>query len=219
MPDLTTRAADRGLGARRRRLLLTPVVLIGGVLLLAACGGGGSHAGAATNSTSTTPDGRGPGGGFRSALTAFRDCMASQGVTLPQRTPRSTVPGETRPSFTPGSGFPGGGGFGGGGFGARFATRPAGLNVSDSKYAAAYNACKSKLPSFNGNGGGFLNNSAFQAYFSCLKDHGVTIDANNFRSINRSDPKVQAAMTTCRPLLPQGGFGRGGSSSTTAPSA
>ena len=140
--------------------------------------------------------------------------MASQGITLPQRPPRTTVPGETRPSFTPGSG--GGGGFGGGfggGLGNRFATPPAGVDAS--KYTAAYNTCKSKLPT--GNGGAF-NNTAFQAYLSCLKDHGVTINANNFRSVNRNDPKVQAAMSTCRPLLPQG-FGRGGSTTTTSPGA
>jgi len=190
-------------------------------LLLAACGGGGSHASAATtnNSTTTTPGG-GRGAGFGSALTAFRDCMSSQGITLPQRTPRSTVPGETRPSFTPGSGgggFGGAGGGFGGGFANRFATPPAGVDAS--KYATAYNACKSKLPTFNGNGGGFLNSTAFQAFFSCMKDHGVTVNANNFQSLNRSDPKVQSAMNICRAALPQGGFGRGGSTSTTAPSA
>ena len=197
-----------------RRGLWAPAALLGGVLLLAACGGGGSHAGASTNPTTTTPGGGGPGGGRGAALTAFRDCMSSHGITLPQRTPRSTVPGETRPSFTPGSG-PGGGGFGGGGgFANRFATAPSG--VDPAKYAAAYDACKPKLPTFGG--GNPLNNSEFQLYVGCLKDHGVTITGGNFGSINRSDPKVQAAMTKCRPLLPQG-FGRGGSTTTTTPSA
>jgi hypothetical protein len=182
--------------------------LLAAGLVLAACGGSSHPTSAAPTTTSTTV-----AGGRGGALVAFRSCMSSHGVTLATR-PRgasgapSTTPGETRP---PGGG---GGGFGGGNFANRYNTPPAG--VDPTKYKAALAACRSKLPTGTGNA---LNSSAFQAYRSCLKDHGVTLPATGGAgSINRSDPKVQAAMKTCQPLLPAGGFGRS-TSTTTAPGA
>ncbi len=161
--------------------------------------------------------------------------MSSHGVkiTVPTRprdgsgTPLSTTPGETRPARNGG-----GAGFGGG-FANRFDTPPAG--VDPAKYSAALAACKSKLPT--GGGGDFQNNTAFQAYASCLKDHGVTLPGNRgggtastttpttatgttpTTAFNRNDPKVQAALKTCQPLLPAGGLGRRATTTTTAPSA
>lgn len=149
-------------------------------------------------------------------LAAFRTCMSGKGITIaiPTRpqgangTPRSTTPGETRPARTGG----GGAGFGGN-FADRFNTPPAGVDAT--KYKAALAACKSKLPT---GGGNFQNNTAFQAYTSCLKDHGVTLPAAGAaRALDRNDPKVKAAMKTCQPLLPAGGFGR--TTTTTAPKA
>ena len=182
-------------------------------LVLAACGGGTSHAaGVSTGSTTTTTIGRRGG----AALSAFRDCMSSHGVTLalPNRprngngTPPSTTPGETRPQGNGAGGF---GGFGFGNFADRFKTPPAG--VDPTKYKAALAACMSTLPTRGVNP---QNNSAFAAYRSCLKDHGVTLPtAAGAGSINRNDPKVKAALKTCRPLLPVGGFGR--TTTTTAP--
>ena len=199
----------------------TRLGMFGGLLaagiILAGCGGGTSHAaGASTGaSTSTTVGGADRG----AALSAFRDCMSSHGVaiTLPNRPgngnggPPSTTPGETRPVRTPGSGL---GGFGGN-FADRFKTPPAG--VDPTKYKDALAACRSKLPT-----GGFnpRNNTAFQAYRSCLKDHGVALPASGGAgSVNRNDPKVKAALATCLPLLPAGGFGRSGSTTTTSPPA
>jgi hypothetical protein len=198
--------------ARRARLATLGGVLAAG-LVLAACGGGSSHsASPPPTSTTTTTVAGGRGGG--AALVAFRSCMSSHGVTLATRPrgatggPPSTTPGDTRPQGG------GGGGLGGGGFANRFNTPPAG--VDPTKYKAALAACRSKLPTGTGNP---LNNTAFQAYRSCLKDHGVTLPANGGAgSINRNDPKVQAAMKTCQPLLPAGGFGRS-TTTTTAPSA
>jgi hypothetical protein len=198
-----------------RRARLAPLGgLLAAGLVLAACGGGGSsHPASAAPTTTTSTTVAGGRGGV--ALAAFRSCMSSHGVALATRprgasgarTPPSTTPGETRP---PG----GGGGFGGGNFANRFNTPPAG--VDPTKYKAALAACRSKLPTGTGNA---LNNSAFQAYRSCLKDHGVTLPATGGTgSINRSDPKVQTAMKTCQPLLPAGGFGRS-TTTTTAPSA
>jgi hypothetical protein len=139
--------------------------------------------------------------------------------------PPSTTPGETRPARTPG----GGGGFAGG-FANRFNTPPAG--VDPAKYKTALAACKSKLPT-GGGGGGFQNNTAFQAYLSCLKDHGVvlptgaaggaggttstTAPGTTSTTFNRNDPKVVAAMKTCAPLRPATGFG--GTTTTTVPSS
>jgi hypothetical protein len=146
--------------------------------------------------------------------------------------PPSTTPGETRPARGAGGGGFGGGGLGlGGGFTNRFATAPAGVDAK--KYATAYADCKSKLPA--GGGAGALQiNSAFKAYVSCLRDHGVTLPATPTTvaggttpttatgttptTFNRNDPKVQAAMKTCRPLLPARGAGAS-TTTTTVPSA
>ena len=140
--------------------------------------------------------------------------MSDHGITLATR-PRTGNGGP--PSTTPGETFPprgGGGGFGGGGFANRFNTPPAG--VDPTKYKAALAACQSKLPTGGGNP---VNNTAFAAYRSCLSDHGVTLPTTGGAgAINRNDPKVKAALATCQPLLPTGGFGRS-STTTTAPTA
>ena len=216
---------------RRARLATLGGVIVAG-LALAACGGGTSHAASVnTGATTTTTVGGGAGRGA-AALAAFTSCMSSHGVkiTVANRprngngVPPSTTPGDTRPARN-------GGGFGAG-FADRFNTPPAG--VDPTKYSAALGACRSKLPT---GGGNFQNNTAFQAYASCLKDHGVTLPANRGganggtassttpttgttgTTFNRNDPKVQAALKTCRPLLPAGGLGRSTTSPTTTPSA
>jgi hypothetical protein len=223
---------------RKARLAMLGVLVAAG-LALAACGGSsGSSAGANTTapaaSTTTTPGG-GRGAGFGAALTAFRTCMSGHGITITVPTgrrnanggPPSTTPGETRPARGAG-----GGGFGfGGGFANRFATAPAGVDAK--KYATAYADCKSKLPT-GGGVGALQNNSAFKAYVSCLLDHGVklpttpttvaggttptTATGTTPTTFNRNDPKVQAAMKTCRPLLPARGAGAS-TTTTTVPSA
>jgi hypothetical protein len=213
--------------ARDARLATAGCVLLAAVLVLAACGGkSGSSAGASNTSptTSTAPAGQGGqsggnGGRFGSALAAFRDCMSSHGITLPtrprngNRTPPSTTPGETFPPPGAGGGGGGGFGFGFGNFADRFNTPPAGVDPTE--YKAALTACRSKLPT----GNGFADNSAFQAYRSCLQDHGVTLpssgSAGSASGINRNDPKVQAALKTCAPLLPAGFGRRGGTGSST----
>jgi hypothetical protein len=202
------------LDVRRVRLATLGGMLAAG-LVLAACGGGSTHsAGASVAPTTTTTV---PGGRGGAAFAAFTSCMSSHGISLPSRartgpsgsggTPPSTTPGGTRPRG--GGGF----GFGGGNFADRFNTPPAG--VDPTKYAAALTACRSKLPTAPAGG---TNNSAFQAYRSCLSDHGVTLPATGrLGSINRNDPKVKAALTACRALLPTRGFG--GTTTTTAPPA
>jgi hypothetical protein len=192
------------------------VAALGGILVallaLASCGGSSHSANATPATTTPTTTAGGRGGGFA----ALRTCLQNHGITLatqPRRGgPPSTTPGETRPS---GGGFFGGGGGGGG----RGLTPPPG--VSESKFQAAIDACRSSLP----NGGNRLNSSAFAAYRSCLSDHGVTLPTAGSTpatgstpppTINRNDPKVAAAMKACAALLPQG-FGR--NTTTTTPGA
>jgi hypothetical protein len=91
-------------------------------------------------------------------------------------------------------------------------------------------ACASLRP--NGGGGGAFggrDSSAMQAFTACLKTHGVVLPtgrpspaagapsatpgarrpngggaARGLRGLQTSDPKVAAALKTCRPLMPTG---------------
>jgi hypothetical protein len=188
-----------------RRLVPT---IVGLVLLGAACGSGGSKA--TTAATSTTPTTRARG----AAAAAFRQCMASHGVTIPQRT-RPSTPGTTEPSGTANDGA-GGGGFGGGGGGSGFGgltTAPPG--VDQATFQAALNACRSLVPT---GGGGAQFQAAFTAYLNCLKSHGIQVDPSQGRralsGLDQTSSAFQAANQICRQLLPT----RSGASSTTSPS-
>lgn len=175
-----------------------------GVLAVVAAGCGAGSKAASQTSTTTAPSGnRG------AALTAFRQCMASHGVTLAQR-PRST-------STTNGSSPPpsdnGGGGFGGAGSAARFSQPPPG--VDPTKYQAALQACQSLIPSTQNNA---QFQSAFTAYVNCLKSHGIQTGdpSQGFQALNgvdRTSAAYQAANQVCRPLLPN--RGPGSTTSTT----
>ncbi|WP_163549080.1 hypothetical protein [Candidatus Frankia nodulisporulans] len=150
---------------RGRRLLAVPVLLVA----LAACGssGGGSGtqaAGTAATTATAAPStsasaGAGSGSGANSAMTAYRTCLAQNGVTLPTPSARPQGDGSgaagTRPTGAPPSGAPGGpGGAGGpgggggpgrgGGFGPMSTAAPAGVDADT--WAAARSACASLLP-------------------------------------------------------------------------
>lgn len=147
-------------------------------------------------------------------MTAYRDCLSQHGVDLPSFPPRGSLP-SVRPSGRP-SGHPSGGFRGFGGFGRSGAS-------ADPKTQAALQACAALRPQFDGRGAGGAGDagsSAFQAFASCLKDHGVTLPAsapspgatNRPRSgrfgglsggLDTADPKIAKAFTTCRPLLPR----------------
>ena len=182
-------------------------------VVAAACGGGSK---AASQPTTTVAGGRG------AALQAFRRCMASHGVTLPQRQRTSTTTNGSEPpqsdnggSGFGGGGFSGGGGFGGGGgFANRFNQAPAG--VDPAKYQAALGACRSLLPNPQSNA---QFQSAFMAYVNCLKSHGVQAGdpSQGFQAlsgVDRNSATFQAAQQVCRPLLPN--RGPGSTTSTTA---
>lgn len=189
------------------RLITTSGLLLVGVLALAACGGGSSHSVSGSSATTTTVPGG--GGGFGNRLAGFRTCMANHGITLPRRRRPSGTDGSTPGT---GGGRDGGGGFFGGGGGAAFQQPPAG--VDPQKYQTALDACRSQLPT-----GGNFNNSAFQAYRSCLHDHGVTLPAGGQATTGTTfdRAKLRAAMQACRALLPAG-FGRNSTTTTTGTS-
>lgn len=190
-------------------------------VVAAACGGGSK---AASQPTTTVAGGRG------AALQAFRRCMASHGVTLPQRQRTSTTTNGSEPPQSDngggdngGSGF-GGGGFGGGGFGGggfgggggfanRFNQAPPG--VDPAKYQAAVGACRALIPNPQNNA---QFQSAFTAYVNCLKSHGVQAGdpSQGFQAlsgVDRNSATFQAAQQVCRPLLPN--RGPGSTTSTT----
>jgi hypothetical protein len=177
------------------------VVPIG--LFAAAC----STAGANSNAASPQP-----------GTTAYLNCLAQNGVTLPSgavgRTPGARGSGfpSGRPSGVPRpTGSFGGGGFGGGGFGGGgiFGTQaPAG--VDQNTWNNAQQACASLRPTARPSGTGGPGNSAQRAYRNCLNDHGVSPTAG----LNTADPTVAAAMQACAPLRPTGGPGGAGSSTS-----
>jgi hypothetical protein len=86
---------------------------------------------------------------------------------------------------------------------------PAGL--SPAKLQTAFAACGVNFPGGAGAGAqGGPGGTAFQAFQSCMKDHGVATAAAtpNPNAINLKDPKVAAAFKTCGALLPSNGVGQ-----------
>ena len=171
-----------------------------------ACGGGSSSAAKAATTTTppTTVAGRG------AALQAFRQCMSTHGITLPQRTGGGGGGGgggvtSTSQPDTGGTGAGFGGGVGGGG---RFLQPPAG--VDPVKYQAALTACRSLIPTGGGGSGagGAQFRTAYIAYVTCLRNHGVTtgdpsLAQQALAGVDRTTPTFVAAAQACRPLLPQ----------------
>ena len=171
----------------------------------------------AASTTTTTPRTK--------ALNAYRSCMKKHGVTLPtfNRPPGGfgagggggaggsatggsggLTPPSTGGSGSAGSNSSGGTGNGGRGFG-NFVPRNLPKGVTLKKYQAAQKACQSKLPK-GGFGFGARNTPQFQAYLSCLRDHGVTVPTNGgLRNLDRTSSTFQAANQVCGVLLPNGG--------------
>jgi hypothetical protein len=203
---------------RRKRVYIAAVLgAIGLAVLAAGCGGGSSSAAGAnpasttTGTTPTTPGGGGGAGGGANgaAFQAYRDCLSSHGVTLPQR------PGGGQGGTPPaGGGQPPANGTppaGGGGAGGRFGNLTA-------KQRAAMTACQSKRPAGGrgfgggGNAAGGQANPAFAKYTACLKSHGVT-----FGSTSSSSSAFTKATAACKSLLPAPGAGSVNGGTTTTP--
>jgi hypothetical protein len=90
----------------------------------------------------------------------------------------------------------------------------------------ALQACASLRPSGGPGGfryGGGADNSAMQAFLTCMKDNGAVLPTNSgFRNLQTSDPKIAKALEKCRPLLPTrgpGGGQGGGPGGTAQPTA
>ena len=133
--------------------------------------------------------------------------MKAHGVKL-STNPRPSTPPSTGENGAPGGGF-------GNGNGSVPANLPKGVTAK--KFQAAQKACAAKLPAGGFGGFGQQNSAQFQAYLSCLKDHGVNVPTNGgLRGLDRNDPAFQAANQICGVLLPnQPGPGAGGTTSTT----
>ena len=157
--------------SRIRKTAAAALMLALAGLVLAACGSSSSST-ATTTSTSasaTSPQGAAGAGGFAGRFNAYRECLAKQGITLPQR--------------KPGQGGPGG--FLGGGTGTRTTPQlPAG--VTKAQYEAAQQKCASVRPKFGGGtgaGAGRLRSPLFLAaltkFGTCMRENGVKLPAPN----------------------------------------
>ena len=169
---------------------------------------------AADTTTPSAPNGN--------ALKSYQKCMKVHGVKvkLPKipggalgngnGAPAGGVTPPTGGSVPSGSGP--GGSFPGGGLGGK----PKG--VSTKEYNTAQKACADKLPSFGAGGPNGQNSQDFQAYLSCLSDHGVKVPTNGgLRNLDPNDATFKEANKTCGALLPQGvtpGSNSNGSTST-----
>ena len=147
----------------------------GGLLLLAvtAC----SNSVAPPASISTAPASAAASGAAGPPdVAAYRDCMASNGVTMPdlqQGPPPSSLPqGIDQATF-------------------------------DAAQTACASLAPHGGPG-PGAGPGDIDATALAAFAGCLSDHGVTLasGADATRQLDRTDPTVKAAMDICAPLLP-----------------
>jgi hypothetical protein len=184
--------------SRPRRVgLLIALPLIGVALLATACGGGSTKTSSSASTSTTAPSGAsGSNGSTAAAARAkFTQCLESHGV------PASAA--------SAGFGRRGGGSTSSTTTGGSSAGRPA----LSTQYQAAFNACRSDLPSGFGRGGGF-NSAALAAYRNCLEIHGVTVPTTTpgstrpaggfgggFGAASQS-PAFQAAQKACASLLP-----------------
>ncbi|HEV7525143.1 MAG TPA: hypothetical protein VGP92_09260 [Acidimicrobiia bacterium] len=172
------------------RVFRVPLIALGAIFVLAGCGGSSGSASAGSGATTTTAKAGAAG------QTAFRDCLAQHGITLPAGA---------------GNGRPPGSGQGGGGGTPR--SLPAGVDAQ--KFQAALTACGRT----GGRGfGGGANSPAFQAYTSCLSDHGVKVPPRTASStpptFDRTSATFVAANKVCAALLPS----RTNTTTTTKPS-
>lgn len=174
---------------------------LGLLLTFTACGGGGDDDTAtATGDTAASSE-------SSEGDTAYQDCLAEQGVELPDFGGGEGGPPE---GFDPESGSipPGGGGQGG---------LPEG--VDQEALQEAMEACADLAPEGGfGGGPGGAGLEALEAYRSCLADNGVEVpestEGSPPASIDETDPDFAAANEVCAALLPE--QGEGASTTTTS---
>ncbi|MEX1009675.1 MAG: hypothetical protein WD271_17795 [Acidimicrobiia bacterium] len=164
---------------------------------------------AATTPTTTRP--------AQKAFNAYRSCMKAHGVKL-------TVPtgGRNNPDANPPGGVPpnGAAAAASGSGSGTFVPPNLPKGVTLKKYQAAQKACQSKLPAGGFGGSGGAQSGQFQAYLSCLGDHGVKVPSSAaLRNLDRNDPTFQAADQICGALLPDGAAPPGNATSTPSGNA
>ena len=73
----------------------------------------------------------------------------------------------------------------------------------------------------SGQSGQGTRREELEQFLACLKQNGVSINGNSFRSLDPSDPKLRTALNKCASLMPFGRFrgGFGGSSSGNSKSS
>jgi hypothetical protein len=157
------------------------------VVLLSACGGGSSSSSAGADTTTTTT-------AITGDATAFQDCLKEHGVDLPEGGFPVSPSGASgpRPSGPPPS-LPSGGSGPSGSFPGQTAEQ-----------REAFQACADLAPEGGFGGRGGANGAAFDAYRSCLGDHGVdtsNAEPGGGQSL-RDDPKFAEADAACAPLRP-----------------
>ena len=172
------------------RTLRYCAILLATPLVLAACGGGSGSSKAAASGASTTTTTKGAQGA------AFADCLKQHGVTLPAGFGNGGPPSGGPPSGGP----PSGGTPGSLPDGQTPRSLPAG--VDPQKLQSAFQACGGG----RGFPGGGQNRQAFQAYTSCLSDHGVKVPTRTGSStpptFDRNSSTFVAANKVCSALLP-----------------
>ena len=190
-------------GYRRRARMTSAVAAVAASVVLAACAGTGTAdtSGATTDAEAGTDD--------TAAFDEYRQCMADNGVDLPD--PEDATAPERDPSDTS-DGAPGE------------------IPEPDADFEAAQEACADLAPAgAMGPGGRPPDDAEFQAYISCLEDNGVDVlepseqadsgqappesppadgappevPGNPFADqLDDSDPEVAAALEKCSVLLP-----------------
>jgi hypothetical protein len=166
---------------------LSVLAIAGASIALAACG---SSSGGGNASSTNSSAGQSQSTDQSAAFKKFQDCLKDNGVTLPDRGRRPGSGGQ-------GSGY--GPPAGGGGF------------ANNPRFQAAMKACAKLRPQGlrggPGAGGPQQTIKAFTPYLTCLKDQGLDIKVsdgfNALRNLKRDDAKVQAALKTCQPKIPQ----------------
>ncbi|WP_405142179.1 hypothetical protein OG589_33535 [Sphaerisporangium sp. NBC_01403] len=88
----------------------------------------------------------------------------------------------------------------------------------------AFEACRSLMPQGGYGQGrgprGGMDDSALQAFRSCMKDNGAELPQNGgMRELKTSDPAIAKALEKCRPLLPTGRSGQPGDQPSAQPTA
>lgn len=213
---------------RNPRVVLAVLAALLAALAVSACGGSSSSTGSgasAKKAAATTPASA-TRTTASAARTAFTACLKTHGVTLPGngfghgrgfpgRGTRTAPGGSGAPNAGatggPPSGGPGGGGFPGGG-----------LAEGNSKFAKAFQACRSKLGS-TGFGGGFrarpggaagafrprFTTAVLKSYVACIRRNGYAAmpepkaarNGSFFPASVEQNAKFQAANRKCQSIL------------------